>query len=325
MGDLDDRLDRGGALILDGAIGTELERRGAPGPHDASWAVALDTHPDLVRAVHEDYIRAGAEVITTNTFSSGRHALRKIGHDQDFRAWNELAVRLAVEARDATARHPVWIAGSVAAFGNGAMHYPSLDGNYVWGESDAATLRENFRGQAELLAEAGCDLILLELFCADAADAELAMREVGGLGLPLWISLSAMVDAGSPELWNHTLGLDTARNPERREPLADIVDRAGDCGASALLVMHCEIDAVEPALGVMGARWDGPLGAYPNRTGHWDGTRWVFTENLSPDVFASLAGRWRDRGARIVGGCCGFGPDHIGTLAHAMRADSTTA
>ena len=264
MGDLVDRLDRGGALILDGAIGTELERRGAPGPHDASWAVALDTHPDLVRAVHEDYIRAGAEVITTNTFSSGRHALRKIGHEQDFRAWNERAVRLAVEARDATARHPVWIAGSVAAFGNGAMHYQSLDGNYVWGE------------------------------------------------------------AGTPEVWSHTTGLDTERNSERREPLADIVDRAGDCGASALLVMHCEIDAVEPALGVMRERWGGPLGAHPNRTGHWDGTQWVFTENLSPDVFASLAGRWRDCGARIVGGCCGFGPDHIGTLAHAMRADSAT-
>ena len=66
-----------------------------------------------------------------------------------------------------------------------------------------------------------------------------------------------MVEAGTPEVWSHTTGLDTERNSERREPLADIVDRAGDCGASALLVMHCEIDAVEPALGVMRERWGG--------------------------------------------------------------------
>ncbi|HEX5692919.1 MAG TPA: homocysteine S-methyltransferase family protein, partial [Roseiflexaceae bacterium] len=73
------RLDAGQVIMLDGATGTELQRRGVP-MHGFAWsAAALDTHPDIVRAVHEDYIRAGADVIITNTFSTARHVLETAG------------------------------------------------------------------------------------------------------------------------------------------------------------------------------------------------------------------------------------------------------
>ncbi len=77
MTSLRNRLSAGELLILDGAIGTELERRGVPSTGDAAWAQALATDPDLVYAVHADYLRAGANVITTNTYSSGAHVLEK--------------------------------------------------------------------------------------------------------------------------------------------------------------------------------------------------------------------------------------------------------
>ncbi len=79
MGKLQDRLEAGDVLILDGAIGTELQRRGAA-MDGMSWcAVATKTSPDLLCGLHEDYIRAGADVITTNSFSSARHVLEPAG------------------------------------------------------------------------------------------------------------------------------------------------------------------------------------------------------------------------------------------------------
>src|ERR687893_2320658 len=86
MSALQQRLDAGGVVILDGATGTELERRGVP-MDDVAWdAAALLTHPDTVREVHEDYIRAGADVIITNTFATARHVLEPGGGGGEIRA-----------------------------------------------------------------------------------------------------------------------------------------------------------------------------------------------------------------------------------------------
>ena len=97
--DLQARLDQGKVIILDGATGTDLQRRGVP-MHGFAWsAAALDTHPETVRAVHEDYIRAGADVIITNSFSTARHVLEPAGLGDRVRALNQRAVSLAREAR----------------------------------------------------------------------------------------------------------------------------------------------------------------------------------------------------------------------------------
>ena len=113
MSDLRQRLDRGEVIVLDGAMGTELERRGVP-MDDAAWsAAALITHPDTVREVHEDYIRAGADVIITNTFATARHVLEM---GEQFRELNTRAVALAKEARENAADGAVFIAGSLSTF-----------------------------------------------------------------------------------------------------------------------------------------------------------------------------------------------------------------
>ncbi len=85
MSDLRQRLHGGEVVVLDGAMGTELEKRGVP-MDDAAWsAAALVTHTDTVREVHEDYIRAGADIITTNTFATARHVLEPAGMGEQFR------------------------------------------------------------------------------------------------------------------------------------------------------------------------------------------------------------------------------------------------
>ena len=89
-------------IILDGGIGTELERLGAPMDHEAWCAVALESHPQLVRDVHRSYIDAGADIITVNTYAATRHALTNGGIEENFTSWNKLAVQLARETLDAS-------------------------------------------------------------------------------------------------------------------------------------------------------------------------------------------------------------------------------
>jgi len=142
--DLQARLEAGKVIILDGATGTELQRRGVP-MHGFAWsAAALDTHPETVRVVHEDYIRAGADVIITNSFSTARHVLEPAGLGDRVRALNQRAVTLAQAAREnAASGRPVAIAGSISSF--------RAD------RTPAEQLEANYREQAELLAEAGVE------------------------------------------------------------------------------------------------------------------------------------------------------------------------
>ena len=92
------RIDNGDVIILDGATATELDRRGVPMDSVAWSAGALETHPDVVRQVHEDYIRAGADIVTTNTFSSARHVLELAGMGDLVVKLNRRAAALAKEA-----------------------------------------------------------------------------------------------------------------------------------------------------------------------------------------------------------------------------------
>ena len=101
MSALQQRLDAGETVLLDGAMGTELERRGVPMDAVAWDAAALLTHPDTVREVHADYIRAGADVITTNTFATARHVLKPTWMGEQLCKLNTRAVALAKEARAA--------------------------------------------------------------------------------------------------------------------------------------------------------------------------------------------------------------------------------
>src|ERR687894_2020628 len=193
MSALQQRLDGGGVVLLDGAMGTELERRGVP-MDDAAWdAAALVTHPDTVREVHEDYIRAGADVIITNTFATARHVLEPAGMGERFRELNTRAVTLAQEARENAADGAVFIAGSISTF---TARY---DYSY---EPRAEKARANYREQAEVLAESGADVIALEMM-RDIEQTTYALEAAVTTGLPLWIGFSCQTtDEGAIVLWD---------------------------------------------------------------------------------------------------------------------------
>lgn len=292
MNDVQERLDGGEIVILDGAMGTELQRRGVP-MDDVAWdAAALATHPDLVREVHEDYIKAGAEVIITNTFATARHVLEPAGMGGQFRALNVRAVTLAKEAREEVAEGPAFIAGSISTMSARA------DNSY---EPRAEKARENYREQAEILAESGVDVIVLEMM-RDLEQTSYAMEAAVATGLPVWVGLSCKTTDESMVVLrdgNHTL--------------AEALEQIPPLGASLVAIMHTLAEDTPAALREVASHWQGPVGAYPH-TGQFIMPNWQFINMISPEDFTRQAQGWTGMGVQLVGGCCGIGPEHIRLL-----------
>lgn len=291
--DLMRRIEAGETVILDGATGTELEKRGVPMDGVAWCAVALATYPDTVREVHEDYIRAGAEVIITNTFPAARHVLEPAGLGDRFQELNTLAVELVRRARENAAENEVCIAGSISTF------QPHNDDSLAPPEEKA---RANYREQAEVLAEAGADLIVLEMLC-DIEQSTYAVEEAVSTGLPVWVGFSCKrAEDGTVMLWNDG------------PPLTETLEAVPLGGVSLVSVMHTLVEDAPAALAEVVERWSGPVGAYPH-AGRFEMPNWRFTDAIAPEDFAEAAMKWHGFGARVIGGCCGIGPDHIRALA----------
>ncbi|PZC50881.1 MAG: 5-methyltetrahydrofolate--homocysteine methyltransferase [Chloroflexi bacterium] len=307
---LDQRLRDGEFLLLDGAIGTELQRIGVP-MDDVAWcARAMRDHPDLVRALHENYIRAGADILTTNTFSAARHVLEAAGMGGLVDDMNFKAVRLARQARDnIDVPRNVAIAGSISRFG-GRQTAPAI-------------LEANYREQAGILAESGVDMLLLEFLGGPISNIEIATKEAISTGLPVWLSLSCWIDEGQEARLGNRGHRSTGRDQGpwdlvSEDPLfSEAIDRLMPLGATALLVIHSEIYDVIPALEAMRKNWDGPIGAYPH-SGDWVGPNWQFVNMISPEDYVEAARDWRQQGAQIVGGCCGIGENYIKLLRNAF-------
>jgi S-methylmethionine-dependent homocysteine/selenocysteine methylase len=289
---LSSRLADGEVIVIDGGMGTELQARGAPMDHEAWCGIANLEQQDLVRGIHEDFIRAGADVIITNTYPTVRFALEAAGYGDRVEEANRRAVEAALQARENAGDRPVAIAGSMS----------------VWGSWDTQKqpdgerrLREGYGEQASILADAGVDLIVLEMFGASWFP---GLDAAASTGLPVWIG--PMVD------------LDDSGRPMLHSPGGPDADFDGALpgligpGVTAITVMHSEVEPVVPALEVVKRHWQGPFGAYPH-VGTFERPQWVFGD-VTPDQFAAQARGWVDLGAQLVGGCCGLRPEHIRAL-----------
>ena len=156
---LDDKLAAGDIVVLDGAIGSEIDRLGGKMDLAAWCGVANWTDPDTVRRVHESYLEAGADVITANTFATCRHVLEAAGYGAETVAINRRAVELAREALENVAPdRPVAIAGSMS---NNVAWLPGTVGPDPAYEPTSEREAANYREMADTLAEAGCDLLVM--------------------------------------------------------------------------------------------------------------------------------------------------------------------
>jgi homocysteine S-methyltransferase len=291
-------------LLMDGALGTELERRGLPIEGKGWSALAVRDHGDVIRDIHRDYLDAGARLHIVNSFALARHVLEPIGLDGEFAALNRRAVALFDEAVDAAGaeRDSLWAAGSISTF------YANSDRSRL---PRGNALIANCREQAQLLREAGADLFALEMLFD--VDVSLAM-------------LQAVSDFDVPVIAGFTCGWDEHGDDEvmtrpglgmQPQPLAEVLSgviAASDPANLILSIMHSDAGATDAALQLLRRYWDGPVAIYPN-SGHFIDLHLQFDSVCSEDDFAQAAAGWLRQGVQIVGGCCGIGPSHIRRLS----------
>lgn len=294
-------------LVLDGALATELERRGAD-LRDALWSARLlIEQPELIRAVHLDYFRAGADVATTASYQASFEgfARRGLSHE-DAAALMRLSVRLATEARDQAmaeraaddARPAPLVAASVGPYGAVLADGSEYRGHYGL---DEAALIAFHRPRLQLLAASGADLLACETIPCIAEARALAqlMDEVGARG---WISFSAR-DGG------HVCEGDTI---EDAVAAVQGVDSVVAVGINCTAPQH-----VAELLARARTRTAKPLLAYPNAGETWDAQakQWLPSAECAHRPFDEMAMDWAAAGARLIGGCCRTGPAQIAALS----------
>ena len=285
-------------LLADGAIGTLLTSRGAT-PEQARSPLNL-SDPESVREVHDDYLNAGARILTTNTWDANRVKLTAHEWGDSLEKINREGVRLA---RESAAGEHVFVAGSIGPLGALVKPYGALQLSQV---------REIFEEQARLLLESGVDLILLETFGSLLEAAE-AVRAVRGLSaeIPLVAEMTFLADGRTAfgEAVPHALGTLALAG-------ADAVGMNCTLGPQETHDLFAKLAAsVAVPLSVM------PNAGYPSV---------VHGRNVylsSPDYLREYAAAFVEAGAAIVGGCCGTTPEHIRAMAREVsgRKRASTA
>jgi len=288
---------RQGPLVCDGAMGTLLYARGVP--FDQCFDALNVTQRELVLNVHLDYLRAGAEMIETNTFGANAVRLGAHGLAERVRDFNRHGAKLAKEARDVFGR-PIWIAGSVGPLGRPVAPY---------GRITPPEARAAFRAQIDALVEGGVDVLILETF-SDLTEIQEALRAAReACDLPM-IAQMTFTDDG--------------RTRYGHSP-AEVVAALEGLGAD-VIGANCSVGPV-PMLEVvqhMAAVARTPLSAQPN-AGFPTLIEGRYLYLSSPEHVAAYGRKMIAAGAVVVGGCCGTTPEHIAALARAvadLRPDS---
>ena len=283
-------------LVLDGALGTELERRGARMDAPLWSAHALIETPELVSTVHAEYLRAGADIITTNTFRTHARNLASGGYASRAAELTHRAVRLAQGARNQVRRtriqaHHARIAGAISP----------LEDCFETQRSPAFARAEiEHAAMARALVEAGVDLLLIETM-GRVDEAAAAVAAASGFGVPIWLSVVGREDGrllGGESFADLLTGLD------HRQLSVD-----------ALLVNCTELSHVDRTLGslrtaLQASPRSSPLaiGAYPH-TGHQDRQAGFVARSTDESTFANrLLTVAKAHALDIVGSCCGSTP-----------------
>ena len=278
-----------GPLVVDGAMGSQLFDRGIL--HNACLEELCITKPELVRKVHEDYVRAGADVLETNTFGSNALRLEKHGLAGRVRELNEAAVKLAREASNGQA----YIVGALGPSG------------YFLGDAhkdDLLKVGKVLGEQAEVLAGTGVDAILVE-----------TLRQTNELRIAIETAVAAT---------KGSIPVIASASVDERSCMADgtsageIARLMREWGADIVGVNCCDgpmnvLEAVTPMLEVNVPVWAVPNAGLPRRVDD----RLVYVS--TSEYFGVYARRMFKMGVKLVGGCCGTTPDHIRRIAAAAR------
>ena len=291
MRDFRELLDTDAVYVFDGAMGTRLYDKGIyiNRSYDELNLVAAD----LVREVHEEYVRAGAEIIETNSFGATRHKLQSYGLEGKIRDINIAAATIAKEA----AGENVFVAGAIGPLGLRIEPF---------GPTSYDEAKEMFKEQAAALAEGGVDLFVIETFSelSEIQQAIRAVREVCDLPIVAQMTIQSDLKTSfgtAPEIFTAAL----------EEEGVDVIGL--NCGMGPTHLLH--------ALEIMRSATGKPLSAQPNAGLPRDVQGRQFYMG-SPEYMAEFSRRFVQTGAKFVGGCCGTTPTHIKLIAESIRSVS---
>lgn len=284
-------IESDGIYVFDGAMGTRLYEKGVY--INRSYDELNLINKDLVREVHEEYIKAGAEVIQTNTFSANRNKLQQFGLDSQLREINLSAVKIAREA----AGNKVFVAGTIGPLGLRIEPY---------GPTSFDEAKAMFKEQAETLLEGGIDVFILDTF-SDLSEIQQAINAVKEISdLPIIAQIAIQMDGNT--VFGATPEIFTKRLDDWG---ADVIGL--NCSVGPALFLN--------ALEKMREVTTKKLSAQPN-AGLPRNVQGRQMYMCSPEYMAEFSRRFIQVGASFIGGCCGTTPAHIKLLADAIRSVS---
>ena len=281
-----------GVVLADGAMGTYLYERGIP--FDRSFDLLNLTDRSLIQSIHREYIRAGAELIETNTFGANRYRLQAHGSAEPARLVNRAGAQLARNAREEVGE-TVFVAGAIGPLGKPVAPLGTIAREEAF---------DAYREQVEGLVEGGVDLLILETQ-TDLGEAAIAIDAIRSVtsDLPLVVQMTFTEDG-------RTL---YGAYPED-------VARAMDPGKVDVLGANCSVgpQALFEIVQRLHRRSNLPVSVMPNAgLPQYVNGRFVYLS--SPEYLADYAGRFAAAGARLIGGCCGTTPTHTRKMKEALR------
>ncbi len=294
MTGLEELLDAPAPVVLDGGLATELEARGHD-LSDARWSARLlEDDPEAIVEAHRAYLDAGARVLITASYQATEPELLR------------RSVALAREARRRARRPDALVAASCGPYGAILAGGQEYSGDY--GDATDADVEAFHERRLRVLADAGADCIACETI-PRADEAAVLARVLDRLGAPsAWISFACRDGAA------------TAHG----EAVEDAVAAATSGSRVVAVGVNCTApEHVAELLERMRAVTALPLVAYPNSGRIWDGAARCWTEPGTADLHSGAVSAWVRAGARLVGGCCGLGPDAIRALADGLGAPAT--
>lgn len=286
---------RRGVLVVDGGMGTQIYERGVL--FNVNYEDLVVTRPELVLRIHEDYVRAGAQIVETNSFGANRIRLARHGFADRVAELNLAAARLARQAIGDRG----FVAGAVGPTGQVLAPF---------GDEDRARVRDAFREQAEALALGGVDAIMVETM----RQPDELFLAIEGVRLAVGDSLPLIAQ----------VSVDTDLSLADGTPIADIGARLRDAGCDVIGVNCCDgpqvvLSAIEKLLPLGVHLAAIPNAGLPRRVDD----RFIYVS--TPEYFGVFARRLCKLGVRLIGGCCGTTPEHIRRIAAAARMEASVA
>lgn len=303
---LTEQLNRG-PVVSDGAMATELEKRGVA-TNSALWsATAMLDHPDAIQAVHQSYLDAGAKIMTTNTYQANVPAFEQAGiAAAQARQLIQQAVTIAHTARDASHVTDAVIAGSIGPYGAYLADGSEYTGAY---QLTPSAYHDFHRERLALIMAAGVDVLALETMPRlDEVQALVQLITTTWTQQPYWVSFSIK----DPQTLCDGTSLAVAAKWVAAQP--NVVAVGVNCTT---------LENIAPALTTLKAAVAVPLIVYPNSGDQYDPVTKTWQETHLSHQFASFVPQWLAAGARIIGGCCRTTPKDIATVARALSVSDS--